>query len=67
LWEERSVAPNDLASVKLKTHQEVIARWATQVNLDFERAWQLREECIASLSKNAIDTAARKTLDRGLS
>ena len=55
LMDERSVAPDDLPAVKLKYHQEAIARWATQVGLDFERAWQLREECIASLANKWLD------------
>jgi hypothetical protein len=50
LIDERSVAPDDLPAVKLKYHQEAIARWAAQLGFDFDRAWQLREECIASLS-----------------
>lgn len=52
LMDERSVSPDDLPTVKLKYHQEAIARWATQVGLEFERAWQLREECIVSLANN---------------
>jgi hypothetical protein len=44
--------------VKLPYHQEAIARWATKVGLGFERAWQLREECIASLANNAFNTDA---------
>jgi len=52
LMEERSVAPDDLPAVKLKYHQEAIARWAMQVGLEFEQAWQLREDCIASLANN---------------
>jgi len=52
LMDERPVTPDDLPAVKLKYHQEAIARWATQVGLDFERAWQLREECIESLANN---------------
>jgi hypothetical protein len=60
LIDERSVAPHDLPSVKLAYHQEAIARWATKVGLGFERAWQLREECIASLANNAVHTGARK-------
>jgi hypothetical protein len=56
LMDERSVAPDDLPAVKLKYHQEAIARWATQVGLDFNRAWQLREECIASLANSWLDT-----------
>jgi hypothetical protein len=55
LMDERSVAPDDLPPVKLKYHLEAIARWATQVGFDFERAWQLREECIASLANNCLD------------
>jgi hypothetical protein len=50
LSDERSVKPADLRSVKLKYHQEAIAQWATKVGLGFERAWQLREECIATLA-----------------
>jgi hypothetical protein len=49
LTDERSVAPDNLPAVKLKYHQEAIARWATQVGFDSERAWRLREECIARL------------------
>lgn len=55
LIDERSVAPDDLPAVKLKYHQEAIARWAPQVGFDFERAWQLREECIASLATHWLD------------
>jgi hypothetical protein len=55
LMDERSVTPDDLPAVKLKYHQEAIARWATQVGLDFQRAWQLREQCIASLANNWVD------------
>lgn len=55
LMDERSVAPDDLPAMKLKYHQKAIARWATQAGFDFERAWQLREECIASLANNWLD------------
>ena len=57
LVEERSVAPDDLPAVKLKYHQEAIARWARKVGLDFERAQQLREKCNASLANNGLDPA----------
>jgi hypothetical protein len=55
LMDERSVAPDDLPAVKLRCHQEAIARWSTQVGFDFARAWRLREECIASLANNGLD------------
>ena len=55
LIDERSVAPKDLPSVKLKCHREAIARWATKIGLNFERAWQLREECIAALANKGLD------------
>jgi hypothetical protein len=55
LIDEQSVAPDDLLSVKLKCHREAIARWATKVGLNFARAWQLREECIAALANNGLD------------
>lgn len=55
LIDERSVAPDDLPSVKLKCHQEAISQWAMKVGLNFERAWDLREECIASLANNELD------------
>jgi hypothetical protein len=63
LMDERSVAPDDLPAVKLKYHQEAIARWAAQVGFDFERAWQLREECIASLANKLTcpDLAAQSS------
>ena len=57
LTDERSVIPDELPVVKLKYHQEAIAQWAPQVGLDFERAWQLREECIASLANNWFASA----------
>ena len=66
LIDERSVAPHDLPSVKLAYHQEAIARWATTVGLGFERAWQLREECIASLANNTVNTDAGKNIARKL-
>jgi hypothetical protein len=52
---ERPVAPDDLPSVKLKCHQEAIDRWAAKIGLNFERAWQLREQCIASLANDRLD------------
>jgi len=64
LMDERSVPPDDLPTVKIKYHQEAIARWATQVGIEFDRAWQLREECIASLANSTVNTDARKNMAR---
>lgn len=66
LIDERPVALHDLSSVKLAYHREAIARWAAKVGLSFERAWQLREECIASLANNTVNTDARKNSAREL-
>lgn len=62
LMDERSVAPDDLPSVKLEYHRAAIARWATKVGLDFEHAWQLREACIATLANNTVNPDARNSI-----
>jgi hypothetical protein len=55
LIDERTVSPDDLPFVKLRCHREAIARWAIKVGLNFERAWELRENCIAMLANARLD------------
>ena len=51
LIEEREVAPDDLPTVKEQYHRSALARWADAIGIDRERAWQLREQCIAELAR----------------
>lgn len=53
LIEERAVAPDELPAVKERFHREALARWACGMGLDPERAWRLREQCIAHLARIA--------------
>jgi hypothetical protein len=50
LIDERTIAPNDLPALKLRYHREALARWASAVGMDPERAWRLREQCITHLA-----------------
>jgi hypothetical protein len=52
LIEERAITPEDLPAVKERYHREALARWADAMGIDRERAWQLREQCIAELASS---------------
>lgn len=57
LLEERRVSPEELLEVKPRFHREALSRWAHVRGIDPQRAWAVREQCIAELEK--IDAASR--------
>lgn len=50
LLDEHAVTPDELPAMKERYHREALARWASGMGIDPERAWRLREECIAHLA-----------------
>jgi hypothetical protein len=59
LLEERQMAPEDLPEAKLRFHRQAVFSWAEKRGLDFERVWEIREQCIAALSQGVA--ALRET------
>lgn len=51
LIEERAVSPLELPRVKTAYHRQAIEAWAQRVGIDPDRAWAIRERCIAALAK----------------
>jgi hypothetical protein len=51
LMDECNVAPAELLAFKGRYHRAALARWAASIGFDPQRAWQLREQCIAELAR----------------
>jgi len=58
LIEERVVSPTDLPSAKLAYHRGAIEIWARARGMDADRAWAIRERCIALLANSTPHTDA---------
>ena len=50
--EEHLVLPEDLAESKDRVHKQALKRWALSRGVTPEKAWQIREACIAALATN---------------
>lgn len=50
LIEEQIVSPTDLPAAKLAYHRAAIDAWARARDMDPQRAWAIRERCIARLT-----------------
>lgn len=59
LLEERSVAPDELAAVKVPSHRAAMARWAASLGMDAGRAWAIRERCVDRLAASAARQAGK--------
>jgi len=64
LIEERVVSPTDLASTKLAYHRHAIELWARAHGIDPDRAWTIRERCIALLASSTPHSGARASAVR---
>jgi hypothetical protein len=53
LIEEHVVSPEDLPAFKVAYHRRALAQWARRRGMDPERAWTIRERCIAALAGHA--------------
>lgn len=51
LTEERHVVPEDLPAAKRRFHRDAVIRWAKELGIDSDKAWKVREQCIAALSR----------------
>jgi hypothetical protein len=50
---EETIEPAGIGAHKLDTHRRFVRGWAEERELDFERVWRAREECIEALSEVA--------------
>jgi hypothetical protein len=46
---EEEIEPRQIGDYKVRAHRGFVRRWAAGRGLDPERAWRVREECIAAL------------------
>lgn len=51
LMDECNVAPAELLAFRGRYHRAALARCAASIGFDPQRAWQLRERCIAELAR----------------
>lgn len=50
---EREISPGQTGPFKIAWHRERMAAWCARRNLDLDKVWSAREECIAALSAPA--------------
>jgi hypothetical protein len=50
ILQEIIVSVDEVCSNKEQIHKSFMVKWCKQNNLDFEKIWKIREECIAELS-----------------
>lgn len=50
--EETEITPEQVGEFKVEYHKNYLRSWAneTDINLDFDQIWSIREKCIANLS-----------------
>lgn len=53
LLAEYRVSPTDLPQKKVELHKRALAAWATERGISQEKAWAMREACIAALAAHA--------------
>ena len=53
--QELEIQPEQVAEFKVKYHKDFLKNWIHEndVKMDFEKIWQIREECIVNLTKKA--------------
>lgn len=52
LLEEHVVSPQLLGQSKIGLHKQALEVWASKMGMPFNRAWSIRESCIAALTAN---------------
>ncbi len=55
LLEETVITPEQISAYKVELHKNYLTRWLIsnkRINLPLGRLWEIREECIAALSRN---------------
>lgn len=53
LLEEIEINPEDVSSKKVEIHQSFLKNWCRINQLEFEKIWSIREQCIRDLSSNS--------------
>jgi hypothetical protein len=51
---EEAIEPHGIGAYKVERHRAFIGRWAKARNLDPEKIWRAREECIQALTSGEI-------------
>ena len=55
LVEELEIQPEQIAKFKVEYHKNFLKQWILEnkIKIDFEKIWQIREQCIANLTRKA--------------
>lgn len=51
LIDERRTTRENLPAIKMRYHREALSRWARDLGIDPQLAWDVRERCIRTLSR----------------
>jgi NhaP-type Na+/H+ and K+/H+ antiporter len=50
LISEREIEAKEVIEGKIQIHQDFLKKWSAENELDFDKIWEVREECIKNLS-----------------